>query len=76
MKRCNQAGVRIYVDAVINHMTSDWPKGTGSTANSSFDAAHQMYDAVPFTPDDFHGSTCPTNGNTEDYSNAQQVHIA
>ena len=51
--RCNKANVRIYVDAVINHMTGDSanPIGTGgSTANPS----NLSYPAVPYTYEDFH----------------------
>ena len=51
--RCNKANVRIYVDAVINHMTTDSanPIGTGgSTANPS----NLSYPAVPYTYEDFH----------------------
>jgi alpha-amylase len=75
VKRCNSVGVKIYVDAVINHMTSDWPVGTKATGNSSFDGLRKTYDAVPFSGDDFHGSnSCPTaSGKIENYADSNQV---
>lgn len=58
VKTCNESGVRIYVDVVLNHMaapssdnTSYVIEGTGgSFANPTF----KQYPAVPFTSDDFH----------------------
>ncbi|XP_021949458.1 alpha-amylase 2B [Folsomia candida] len=75
VKRCNDVGVRIYVDAVINHMTSFWPNGTKSTGGSSFSAGATQYDAVPFTADDFNNEkTCPSkSGDIENYGDEQQV---
>lgn len=57
VKRCNKVGVRIYVDAVINHMcaNSDPAIGTGgSTANPQ----NLSYPAVPYTAADFN-TPCP-----------------
>lgn len=48
--------LRVYVDVVLNHMTSEWymPVGTaGSTANPG----NKEYPAVPYRPVDFH-DTC------------------
>ena len=62
--RCKVAGVGIYVDAVINHMTNFPSPGVGSngTAYSKYD-----YPGL-YTPADFH-RTC----GVTDYSNAANV---
>ena len=42
VRRCNAAGVRVYVDAVINHMTGvDAGQGYGS-GGSSYDTKVRM----------------------------------
>nr|QDD69459.1 alpha amylase precursor [Cupiennius salei] len=74
VKRCNNAGVRIYVDAVINHMTGHIGAGQG-TAGSSFDPGVPRYDGVPYGPENFNSrDKCPTgSGDIEDYNNPDQV---
>ncbi|CAG2115418.1 unnamed protein product [Medioppia subpectinata] len=56
--RCNKAGVRVYVDIVLNHMTmAEQGKGT---AGDAYDGAGEHYTAVPYEPQDFHGKeSCP-----------------
>jgi alpha-amylase len=49
VQRCHAAGVKVYADAVINHMTSG--PGTGS-AGSAY--TKYGYAAVPWTSGDFH----------------------
>lgn len=51
VRKCNKAGVRVYVDAVINHMSATRGRGTGG---SIADPATMNYPAVPFTSIDFH----------------------
>jgi alpha-amylase len=58
VQRCNKAGVDVYVDAVLNHMTGI-PGGTGS-ANTRFD--HYNYPGT-FDYNDFHH--CGKNGNDD-----------
>ncbi|XP_055332054.1 pancreatic alpha-amylase-like [Paramacrobiotus metropolitanus] len=72
VKRCNNAGVRIYVDAVINHMAGG--SGTG-VAGSSYNAGSQQYPGVPYAQDDFTGrSECSSgNGDINNYQNANEV---
>jgi alpha-amylase len=56
ISRCNQAGVKVYADVVINHMVSEnSPSGTGS-AGTFFDPATKQYSAVPYGPNDFHNN--------------------
>ena len=50
VQRCNAVGVRIYVDAVINHMAATSGSGTGG---SSVDAGGLSYPSVPFGSGDF-----------------------
>ncbi|WP_250009217.1 carbohydrate-binding module family 20 domain-containing protein [Actinoplanes sp. M2I2] len=57
---CHAAGVKIYVDAVLNHMAGGASTGTG-TAGSSY--SHYAYPAVPFGTNDFHH--CGRNGNDD-----------
>lgn len=73
---CNDAGVWIYVDAVINHMTGGG-EGTGS-AGSYWNAGGdrgQQYPGVPFGENDFNGrEVCNTrNMEIESYQDVNQV---
>ncbi|XP_030040942.1 alpha-amylase 4N isoform X2 [Manduca sexta] len=67
-RRCNDAGVRIYADVVINHMTGHLREaiGTGgSTANyDSF-----SYPSVPYAREHFHLPPCAI----DNYNNPNQV---
>ncbi|XP_060527356.1 alpha-amylase-like [Cylas formicarius] len=53
VRRCNQVGIRIYVDLVVNHMAAT--SGTG-TAGSNCDAGSKWYPAVSYSNENFHGS--------------------
>ena len=65
VNRCNAAGVAIYADAVINHMTAT--SGTVSSAGpSTWDVS--SYPHVPYGPNDFH-APCAINN----YGDAFQV---
>jgi len=70
---CNDLGVYIYIDAIINHMTGGG-SGIGSDG-SSFDGDSRQYPGVPFGPNDFHGfPECPTsNGEIWDWDDPIQV---
>ncbi|XP_055332042.1 alpha-amylase-like [Paramacrobiotus metropolitanus] len=76
VKRCNNAGVRIYVDAVINHMARD--SGLG-TAGNTFDGNTLQFPGVPYGPGDFTGrEECKTwngliNPQDGDYADAEIV---
>lgn len=60
VRRCNQAGVRIYVDAVFNHMTGDHAEalGTGGSSANTYDRA---YYSVPYTSEHFNNPPCGIN---------------
>jgi len=57
---CHAPGVKIYVDAVLNHMAGGASGGPGS-AGSSY--SHYAYPSVPYGTDDFHH--CGRNGNDD-----------
>lgn len=63
--RCNAAGVRIYVDAVINHMSATTGSGT---AGSQSTPATRSFPAVPYSALDFN-SGC----EIKDYNDRYQV---
>ncbi|XP_063830685.1 alpha-amylase 2-like [Ostrinia nubilalis] len=61
VRRCNTAGVRIYVDAVINHMTGEPPENVG-TAGSTAVFREWDYPAVPFRSEHFNWPHCVIDG--------------
>ena len=61
--RCRTAGVDIYVDAVINHMTAGSGNGSAGSAYTKY-----SYPAVPYTQAEFH-LPCSINS----YADASQV---
>lgn len=68
---CRGAGVKVYVDAVINHTT-----GQGSTSYGGANYTPYNYPAVPYAPNDFHFNVgaCPSSdGGIQDFNNKQQV---
>jgi alpha-amylase len=60
VQTCHAAGVKIYVDAVVNHMAGGTSTGTGSGGSTY---SHYAYPAVPYGTDDFHH--CGRNGNDD-----------
>jgi alpha-amylase len=68
--RCNAVGVGIYVDAVINHMTS----GSGTTSSAgNHPWGVESYPGVPYGVNDFH-ATC-TVSNYQDAGNVQNCQL-
>jgi alpha-amylase len=70
VRSCRSAGVKVYVDAVINHMT-----GQGNTSYGGVSYTKYDYPGV-YTTADFHhqGTDCPsTDGNIDDFNNLIQV---
>ncbi|CAL8142688.1 unnamed protein product [Orchesella dallaii] len=72
VRRCNAAGVRIYVDVVINHMTGGGTCCTG-TGGSSFNGGTKEY--PEYSARDFNGpESCPSSsGGIENYNDPIQV---
>lgn len=57
---CHSAGVKIYVDAVINHMAGGASTGAGSDGSTY---SHYSYPSVPYGSGDFHH--CGRHGNDD-----------
>lgn len=57
---CHAAGVKIYVDAIVNHMAGGASTGAGSNGSSY---SHYSYPAVAYGSADFHH--CGRNGNDD-----------
>lgn len=53
IKRCNDAGIRVYVDVVLNHMAGEAEVMIG-TAGSTAVFANRSYPSVPYVFSDFH----------------------
>jgi alpha-amylase len=66
---CRRAGVKVIVDAVINHMT-----GQGDTSYGGVHYSKYAYAGL-YTPSDFHvpAGECPTGGDILDFNNYLQV---
>lgn len=62
VRKCNDAGVRIYVDAIINHMTGTWNENTG-TGGSTADFGNWGYPGVPYGRNDFNWPHCVIQGH-------------
>jgi alpha-amylase len=70
VRQCRRAGVKVYVDAVINHMT-----GQGDTSYGGVTYERYRYPGL-YDPWNFHkyAGTCPSkSGGIEDFNNKQQV---
>lgn len=73
--RCNAATVRIYVDAVINHMNYNYLSGI-VTGGSFYDGPNTQYPGVPYGPLDFnrYPNECPNpSEQINDYNNPIEV---
>ncbi|XP_073813469.1 alpha-amylase 2-like [Musca autumnalis] len=68
IKRCNQVGVRIYVDVVVNHMSGYKAGETKGTAGSVAYYEQKNWPAVPYSSADFH-----PNCEIKNYQNATEV---
>ncbi|MCX4472427.1 alpha-amylase family glycosyl hydrolase [Micromonospora sp. NBC_01655] len=73
---CHNAGVRVYVDAVVNHMAgANNPESVVGYAGTDFSGPGYSFPAVPYGTGDFHrpGDNCPTSGGINDWNNEAQV---
>nr|QTG69579.1 alpha-amylase [Dendroctonus valens] len=53
IKRCNNVGIRIYADLVVNHMATSTGQGT---AGNTCDPSSKSYPAVSYSEENFHTS--------------------
>jgi alpha-amylase len=72
---CHNAGVKVYVDAVINHTSGNDQTSTDSYGGDSFNVTTKNYAEIPYTAADFHtAANCPNaNLTITDWNNQQQV---
>nr|UHN91758.1 AMY1 [Brachionus rotundiformis] len=71
VQRCNNAGVRIYVDAVISFFC---PTPGNGTAGSYYDPVKKYYPSIPYGPDDFNDKKCKSlSGLIENNDDIEQV---
>jgi alpha-amylase len=71
--RCNAVGVRIYVDAVINHMADR--QGFGSSG-SEYNGIIRSFPKIPYGLIDFNDKKCKTSsGKVENYDDPEQVKL-
>ncbi|KAK7790984.1 hypothetical protein R5R35_005218 [Gryllus longicercus] len=66
VRRCNNVGVRIYIDVVFNHMTGNVQDPIGYGGDTA-DPQNKYYPAVPYTSENFH-ATCDIGSNYQDAS--------
>ncbi|XP_048219733.1 alpha-amylase 2B-like [Perognathus longimembris pacificus] len=73
--RCNNVGVRVYADAVMNHMCSPAAgAGARGACGSPFRAPARAFPAVPYSGWDFNDRKCRSaSGGIESYGDAAQV---
>lgn len=53
LQTCNKAGVRVYVDVVLNHMAGYADHMVGTAGSTAF-FANRSYPSVPYVESDFH----------------------
>nr|AYU65441.1 amylase-related protein [Drosophila baimaii] len=56
VRRCNDVGVRIYVDVLLNHMSGDFDGVAVGTAGTEAEPSKKSFPGVPYTAQDFHPS--------------------
>ncbi|KAB5535973.1 hypothetical protein PHYPO_G00123990 [Pangasianodon hypophthalmus] len=73
--RCNNVGVNIYVDVVINHMCgAGGGEGKHSSCGTYFNANTRSFPSVAYSASDFNDGKCRTgSGNIENYNDIYQV---
>nr|AGJ52072.1 alpha-amylase KME1 [Reticulitermes speratus] len=70
--RCNNVGIRIYVDVVFNHMTRNQTNATG-VGGTTADPSNKLYPGVPYNSSHFH-STCSID-NYQDANNVRNCEL-
>lgn len=72
---CHAAGVKVYVDAVINHTAGSNQTSTDSYGGDSFNPATYTYGSMGYTSSDFHfDPPCPNSDlSIKDWNNVTQV---
>nr|Q9NJP0.2 RecName: Full=Alpha-amylase-related protein; Flags: Precursor [Drosophila elegans]AAF25712.2 putative amylase-related protein [Drosophila elegans] len=68
VRRCNEVGVRIYVDVLLNHMSGDFDGVAIGTAGTEAEPSKKSFPGVPFSAQDF-----PPSCEITDWNNRFQV---
>ncbi|MFI7000718.1 alpha-amylase family protein [Nocardia sp. NPDC050175] len=68
VRSCHDAGVQVYIDAVINNMSATTGCGIGSGGTPY---CHYWYPAVPYSERDFHHCGTPNDAVTDLHDRAQ-----
>nr|AAW66386.1 Amyrel [Drosophila neocordata] len=63
VQRCNNVGVRIYVDVLLNHMSANFEGLATGTGGSVAEPGKKSFPSVPYTAEDFHQSCEITDWN-------------
>ena len=71
VQTCNEAGVAIYADAVINHMTGAPDEATDLFGSAGSPYTHYSY--PDWNTEDFHMNCPDTSGDISNYQNAFEV---
>jgi alpha-amylase len=73
---CHNAGVKVYADAVLNHMAGNNNTSTDSYGGDTFNSAAESYSQPGYTSADFHSSpaNCPNaDMSIQDWNSQTQV---
>ncbi|MDH6139584.1 alpha-amylase [Kitasatospora sp. GP30] len=73
---CHNAGVKVYADAVLNHMAGNNNTSTDSYGGDTFNSADYSYSQPGYSSSDFHAypANCPNSDlSISDWNNVQQV---
>jgi alpha-amylase len=73
---CHNAGVKVYADAVLNHMAGNNNTSTDSYGGDTFNSSTESYSQPGYTSADFHTSpaNCPNSDmSIQDWNNQTQV---
>jgi alpha-amylase len=75
LERCNAVGVRIIIDAIINHMVGQGSNiGNGITGESFYDVQTLDFTGVPFDASNFNDHRCESaNGMIIDYTDPKEA---
>ncbi|GAA1951248.1 carbohydrate-binding module family 20 domain-containing protein [Kitasatospora viridis] len=73
---CHNAGVKVYADAVLNHMAGNNNTSTDSYGGDAFNSSAYSYSQPGYTSADFHAypANCPNSDlSISDWNSVQQV---
>lgn len=73
VRRCNNVGVRIYVDAIINHMAAQQPDEILGTGGSHVDTSKYNYPEIGYMREHFNGNENEVSCGVNDFENAVEV---